>query len=147
MKARDLMTHDPYVVVPEEPVCRAAEIMRDEDVGVVPVVDNFQRMHLRGVITDRDIAVRCVAPMRGPATPVENYMSTDPLVTVRPGDGVERVMEVMRQEQVRRVMVVEGKRLVGVISQADVALHEGRQEPAKVGQLLERISEPVHAHA
>ena len=147
MNARDLMTHDPYVVVPEEPVCRAAEIMREEDVGVVPVVDNFTRMHLRGVITDRDVAIRCVAGMYAPDTPVENYMTTTPLVTVRPDDGVEQVMRAMENQQVRRVMVVDGKRLGGVISQADLLLREGRHEPLKVERVLERISEPVHAHA
>lgn len=147
MRARDLMTHDPYVVVPEEPVCRAAEIMREQDVGVVPVVDNLTRMHLRGVITDRDIAIRCVAHMYGPDTPVERYMTTAHLTTVHPSDSVERVMRCMRDQQVRRVMVVDGRRLVGVISQADLLLHEGRREPIMVEQVLERVSEPVHAHA
>ena len=147
MNARDLMTHDPYVVVPQEPVCRAAEIMREEDVGVVPVVDSLTRMHLCGVITDRDIAIRCVAHMLGPDTPVERYMTTARLTTVHPSDSVERVMACMRDQQVRRVMVVDGKRLVGVISQADLLLHQGRMEPVMVEQVLERVSEPVHVHA
>ncbi|HEX6913410.1 MAG TPA: CBS domain-containing protein [Longimicrobium sp.] len=146
MKARDLMTHDPYVVVAEEPVCRAAEIMREEDVGVVPVVDNFKGMHLRGVITDRDIAIRCVAVMRPPDMPVEHCMTTEHLVTVHPGDSVEAVMKAMESQQVRRVMVVDGKRLVGVISQADLLRREGRLDPVAVEAVLEHISEPAHAH-
>ena len=147
MKARALMTADPYVVTPEEPVCRAAEIMRQVDVGVVPVVDNPTHMHLRGVITDRDIAIRCVAAMRGPDTPVEHYMTTGPLETVPPSAHVDEVMELMKDRQVRRVMVVDGKRLVGVISQADLARRESRLEPREVEEVLERVSEPAHAHA
>jgi CBS domain-containing protein len=147
MKARELMTHDPYVVVPQEPVCRAAEIMREEDVGVVPVVDNFGRMRLRGVITDRDIAIRCVAAMRGPATPVENLMTTERLVTVHPDDRVEEVMKAMERQQVRRVMVVDGGRLVGVLSQGDLLRREGHIDPVGVEMMLEQISQPVPAHA
>lgn len=146
MRARDLMTHDPYVVVPEEPVCRAAQIMREEDVGVVPVVDNFKRMHLRGVITDRDIAIRCVAPMHGPDTPVENCMTTEHLVRVHPDDSVEEVMRAMESQQVRRVMVLDGTRLVGVISQGDLLRREGHLDPVAVEMVLEHVSEPTHAH-
>jgi CBS domain-containing protein len=111
------------------------------------VVDNFTRMHLRGVITDRDIAIRCVAAMYAPDTPVERYMTTAPLVTVRPDDSVEQVMRAMEAQQLRRVMVVDGTRLVGVISQGDLLLREGRRDPVKVERVLERISEPAHAHA
>lgn len=143
MKARDLMTHDPYVVVPEEPVCRAAGIMREEDVGVVPVVDNFERMHLRGVITDRDIAIRCVAARCTPDTPVESCMTTGHLVAVSPDESVEQVMKAMEKQRVRRVMVVDGERLVGVVTQGDLLRREGHIDPVGVEMLLEHISQPV----
>jgi CBS domain-containing protein len=147
MRARDLMTPDPYVVTPEEPVCRAAEIMREVDVGVVPVVDNPTHMRLCGVITDRDIAIRCVAALRGPDTPVQHYMTTGPLDTVSPTARLDEILERMKDDQVRRVMVVDGKRLVGVISQADLARHRGHVDPREVEKVIERISEPTHAHA
>ena len=145
MRARDLMTPDPYVVVPEEPVSRAAEIMHDQDVGMVPVVDNPTHMRLRGVITDRDIALRCVGRGRGPDTPIEHCMTTSPLTTVDPTAWAPEVLELMKQDLVRRVLVVDEGRLVGVIAQADVARVEGPLHPVAVEEVLERISQPVHA--
>ena len=144
MKARDLMTPNPHVVTPEDPVSRAAEIMRDHDVGVVPVVDNPARMRLQGVITDRDVAVRCTAAGHAPTCAVRDHMSAGRLDTVPPAADVREVREVMKEDRVRRVMVTEGDRLVGVISQADLARLDGPAEPVEVEKVLERLSEPVH---
>ena len=144
MKARELMTPDPRVVTSADPVSRAAEIMRDHDVGVVPVVDDLSRMRLRGVITDRDIAVRCTAERHAPTCPVGDHMTAGPLDTVSPAADVREVMELMKEERVRRVMVTEGERLVGVIAQADLARREGPVAPVEVEKVLERISEPAH---
>lgn len=145
MRARDLMTSDPYVVVPEEPVHRAAEIMHDQDVGMVPVVDDPTHMRVRGVITDRDIAVRCVGRGLGPETPVERCMTTSPLTTIEPTAWATEAMEIMKEDRVRRILVVDEGRLVGVIAQADVARLEGPVHPVAVERVLERISEPVPA--
>jgi CBS domain-containing protein len=142
MKARDLMTAQPFVVTPDEPVSHAAEIMRDRDVGLVPVVDDRRRMSLRGVITDRDIAIRCVAEKHGHDCRVMDHMTVEPLDTVWPDADVHEVMEVMKDDRVRRVLVTEGDRLVGVIAQADLARLEGPIEPVEVEKVLERISEP-----
>lgn len=145
MNARDLMTPNPWVVTPEDPVSRAAEIMRDQDVGVLPVVDDPARMRLRGVITDRDIAVRCTAAKHTPACPVADHMTTGPLDAVSPATDVREVMELMKEDRVRRVMVTQGERLVGVIAQADLARRTGPVQPVEVERVLERISEPAHA--
>ena len=142
MKARDLMTSGMRVVTAQQPVSRAAEIMRDFDVGMVPVVDDPARMHLRGVITDLDVAVRCVAAGHSPTSAVGDYMTPRPLETVSPAAHVHEVMELMKEFRVRRVLVVEGDRLVGVISQADLARREGPVEPLEMEKVLERISEP-----
>ncbi|HEU4457485.1 MAG TPA: CBS domain-containing protein [Longimicrobium sp.] len=149
MKARDLMTGHPHVVMPGDPVSRAAEIMRDQDVGALPVVDDGARMRLRGVITDRDIAVRCTAAGHRPTCPVEAHMTAGPLDTVTPDADVRSVMELMKDARVRRLMVAEDGRLVGVIAQADLARREGPVDPVEVERVLERISEPAReaAHA
>jgi CBS domain-containing protein len=139
MKARELMTKDPAVVTPQEPIARAAQIMRDENIGAVPVVDDLSSMRLRGVITDRDIAVRHVAESHGNQCRVSDELTAGPLKTVTPDADAHEVMELMKREQVRRVPVVQGDRLVGIIAQADVAKQE--QAPA-VGKVVERISEP-----
>jgi len=140
MKARDIMTADPQCVTMQDSATVAARIMRDSDVGIVPVVDDGDSRRLRGVITDRDIALRCVAEGRNGECRVAELMTGD-LVTVRPDDDLDRVMSLMKSEQVRRIPVVDdGDRLVGIIAQADVAL-EGPGD-REVGQVVERISEP-----
>ena len=140
MKAREIMTRDPQCVGPSDSVQQAARIMRDADVGIVPVVEEGEDRRLRGVITDRDIAVRCVAEGRDGNCRVSDLMSND-LVTVRPEDDVNQVMERMKSEQVRRIPVVDdNNQLVGIIAQADIAL-EGAGDRA-VGDVVEKISEP-----
>ena len=142
MKARDLMTPDPAVVTTDQYVSEAARIMRDQNIGLVPVVDNSSARNLRGVITDRDVAVRHVAERHTQDCPVGEHMTGGPLDTVSPDADVAEVMELMRRDQLRRILVTEGDRLVGVIAQADLALKEGQLEPVEVENVLERISAP-----
>jgi CBS domain-containing protein len=142
MNARALMTPHPQVVTAEEPLSHAAQIMRDFNVGIVPVVDDRAHLHARGVITDRDIALRCVAERQGPNRRVGDFMTGNHLYTVSPDADAHEVMDTMERGQVRRVLVVESGRLVGIIAQADLALKEGPREPLKVEEMLERISAP-----
>ncbi len=140
MKARDVMTSNPDVLTPDEPVTRAAQLMRDRNVGIVPVVEDKSSMKLRGVITDRDIAIRHVAEGHGNSCRVADEVSRQPLATVQPDADVKDVMNVMKREQVRRVPVVEGdNRLVGIIAQADIA--ERGPSEKEVGKVVEKISQ------
>ncbi len=140
MKARDIMTRDPQVVTPNDPVSRAAQVMRDQNIGIVPVVEDQANMKLCGVITDRDIAVRHVAEAHGNQCTVGEELSRGPLHTVRPDADVREVMDVMKRDQVRRVPVVEGdNRLVGIIAQADIA--ERGPSEKDTGKVVERISQ------
>lgn len=141
MKARDLMAPFPGVVTAGDPLSRAAEVMRDRDVGMVPVVDDPVAMHLLGVITDRDIAVRCVAPRHGGRCSVGAHLTAGPLATVEPDADVREVMEQMKTHQVRRLPVVAGGRLVGVVALADLARLEGALDPLEVESVVERVSE------
>ena len=141
MLAREIMTPNPECVTEQDDLTRAACIMRDRDVGIVPVVDGNDGMRLTGVITDRDIAVRHVAEGHGPGCRVEEAMSRKDLVVVRPDDDVDNVMRRMRERQVRRVPVVENGRLVGIIAQADLAVDYS--DDAEVGLTVERISAPA----
>ncbi|HUP89030.1 MAG TPA: CBS domain-containing protein [Longimicrobiales bacterium] len=139
-KARDIMTANPQVVTPEESIQRAAQIMRDADVGIVPVVDDQASMRLTGLVTDRDIAIRIVAEGRNSGDCcARDVMSTSPR-SVGPDDDLDRVMDLMKSEKVRRVPVVEGDRLVGIIAQADVAMDQGSD--SKTGDVVQKISEP-----
>src|SRR6476661_7739347 len=121
MKARDLMTANPECVTADDTIQRAAQIMRDQDVGAVPVVDNRETMRLAGVITDRDIAIRHVAAGHSGNDRVRDHMSGN-VRSVGPDASSDDVLNTMREAKVRRVPVVEaGDRLVGIIAQADIA--------------------------
>jgi CBS domain-containing protein len=141
MKAREIMTSNPECVTADDELQAAARIMRDSDVGIVPVVDDRSSMRLRGVITDRDIVVRHVAGENRENCRVGDHMSDGRVHSVRPDDDVDRVTQIMKSEQVRRVPVVEdGDRLVGIIAQADLAMDGGDND--RTGRTVREISEP-----
>jgi CBS domain-containing protein len=140
MKARELMTSNPECVTREDTVTRAAEIMRDVDVGIVPVVEDRASMRLVGLITDRDITVRHVAGDNDRNCRVGDHMTTGRLFTVSPDDDAKAVLERMKTEQVRRIPVTEGERLVGIIAQADIATDLAKDR--ETGDLVEKISAP-----
>lgn len=141
MKAREIMTSNPECVTGEDTVEAAARIMRDNDVGFVPVVDDRSSMKLRGVITDRDIAIRHVANGDRDNCRVADHMSEGRVHSVRPDDDVKQVAELMKREQVRRVPVCDdGDRLLGVVAQADLAVDAG--DDRQTGRVVAEISEP-----
>jgi CBS domain-containing protein len=140
MKARDLMTPTPCTVQRGDPIGRAAELMRDQEIGFLAVVDSERRPV--GVITDRDIAIRCVARRHPAGCTVADHMTGDPLQVVGPGADVSDVGDRMKYARLRRILVTEGGRLVGVIAQADLARKLGRFDPQSVEEVLERVSAP-----
>lgn len=145
MNARDIMTGSPAVVTPNEMVARAAELMRELNVGALPVVTDRSSLRLAGIITDRDIVVRCVAHRHSQICRVRDHMTIESLATVHPDDDVAQVMAVMERQQIRRVPVVdETGEVVGIIAQSDLATKLGPQKPAEIEHLLERISTPSH---
>jgi CBS domain-containing protein len=146
MDIKDIMTRDPVCVTPEATVREAAQIMKTEDVGLVPVVDKGEARRLVGVITDRDIAIRCVAEGRGGDCRVHEVMSSGSLATCQMNDHVNRVMDAMRTEKVRRIPIVDERGgLVGIVSQADVVLKTN--DDARAERTIEDISEPGGRHA
>ncbi|HEX5759014.1 MAG TPA: CBS domain-containing protein [Thermoanaerobaculia bacterium] len=140
MKVREIMTENPACCTPEQTVREAARLMAQNDCGSIPVVEEGSR-GVVGVVTDRDLAIRVLAEGRGPDTPVSQAMTADP-ACCGPDDDVERVERLMAERQVRRVPVVEGGRVVGMVAQADLALHPHAVSDEEVGQLVEEISQP-----
>jgi len=148
MKISELMTRNPCTVTPDTPVSEAARLMKEEDVGIVPVVERVggaeTRGRLVGVVTDRDIAIRHVAEGHTTDTPVRDVMSSG-VKTASPDDSVDTVMALMGREQVRRIPIVDDRgSLVGVVSQADLA--RKASDPAKVEKTLEQVSQPGGNH-
>lgn len=143
MKAQELMTTSPACCTPESTVREAARLMLEHDCGCIPVVEKGGT-RLVGVVTDRDIACRCVAEGGGPQTPVKEVMTADPRCC-HPEDDVAAVEQIMMQAQIRRVPVVDARGdCVGMIAQADLAVHEGAASESELGRVVERISEPGH---
>jgi CBS domain-containing protein len=146
MLARDLMTANPYAVSESATVQAAAQLMKEHDIGIIPVVLDMKSRRLEGVVTDRDIAIRCVAEGRAPDGFVVAYMSNTPLATVMPETPAEDVLRVMEKHRVRRVPVVDAdRRLVGIIALADVVRAMGRRSPDTVEEVLERVCEASHS--
>jgi CBS domain-containing protein len=136
---RDTMTADPRSISPGDPIVEAARLMRDQDIGSLPVTEEAR---LVGMLTDRDIAVRVVAEGKSPeSTTVGEVFSRDP-VAAQPDQDLDEALRLMAQHQVRRLPVIEDDRLVGILAQADVALEEKEK---KTGELVEAISEPSEA--
>jgi CBS domain-containing protein len=146
MKIHDIMTRDPSCVTPNATIREAAQVMKRDDVGIVPVVDGNDSKTLVGVITDRDIAIRCVADGRDTDVRVRDCMSADKLATCRENDDVDRAMDTMRTEQVRRIPIVDERgSLVGIVAQADIV--RKTRNDAKSEQTVEDISEPGGKHS
>lgn len=145
MKARDLMTPDPFTVTATDSVFRAAELMRNVGVGSLPVVLGPEDSTLVGIITDRDIVTRCVSQRHYALCEVGTHMTSPTLETVHPDADVKEVIRKMEHGQVRRIPVVDDKgMLLGIITQADLATKLGPSNPAAIEEVLERISEPTH---
>jgi CBS domain-containing protein len=136
MNIRDVMTSNPRTVSPNEPIENAARIMRDEDTGAVPVVENGRPV---GIVTDRDIVVRAVADGQF-NRPVRDVVSAD-VVTVSPDMSTKEAARLMSEHQVRRLPVVENDRLVGIVSIGDLAVKDG--DDKRVGDALQGISAGV----
>jgi CBS domain-containing protein len=133
---REVMTSNPCTIDADKPISYAAKMMRDEDVGLAPVVEGDR---LVGTLTDRDIAIRVVAEGRDPdSTKAKDVASTN-VVTVDPEQNLDEALRLMAEHQVRRLPVVEEDgRVVGVVAQADVArLADDRT----TGEVVERISQ------
>jgi CBS domain-containing protein len=140
MTCAELMTPSPTCCQPGHTVVEVAEIMKREDVGLIPVVD--ERNKLIGVLTDRDIVMKVVADGRDArGTAVSEVMTTEP-ASCQEQDLVETVLQQMAAHQVRRMPIVDGAgTIVGIVSQADVATRLAN--PRDTGEVVQAISEPA----
>ena len=140
MRCSEVMTRDPVCCEPGDSVKRAAELMKSEDIGSVPVVRSGNDRHLVGIVTDRDLVVKVLADGRDVSgATVRDAMTSNP-ACCREDDDVDRAVAVMEERQVRRVPVVGANgELCGIIAQADIATRLNRDETT--GELVEAISE------
>jgi CBS domain-containing protein len=138
-KCSEVMTRNPVSCVPDDSVVRVAQLMKAEDIGPVPIVENRQTRKLIGMVTDRDLAMKMVAESRDPnTTRVEEVMSRQ-IVTCHADDDIQKALDAMAENQLRRIPVVDGDgAIIGIISQADVATRVN--QPEKTATVVRRIS-------
>jgi CBS domain-containing protein len=136
-KIREVMTTNPRTVDPTTTIVDAARMMRDEDVGPIPIVENNQ---CAGILTDRDIVLRVVAEGRDPTTTTVGDVASRDLITIDPEQTLDEAARLMAQHQVRRLPVCEEDgNLVGIVAQADLALTASEKT---TGEVVEEISRP-----
>src|ERR1700756_4458334 len=138
MKVREVMTPDPVCCIPSDTAQKVAQVLRDENVGSLPVVADRQSLTLIGMITDRDICCSIIADGLDPKkTAIEKYVTAD-VVSCRDGENLDKCERAMQEHQIRRIPVVDGDgRCIGIVSQADLALAD---KPEKVSKTVAEIS-------
>ena len=136
MNIREIMTPSPRTVSPDDSIESAARIMRDEDPGAVPVVQDGRPV---GMLTDRDIVIRVVAE-GGKAQSVREVV-TGRVISISPDATTREATDLMSEHQIRRLPVVENERLIGIVSLGDLAVKEAKDR--RVGDTLQSISEGV----
>ncbi|MFD1176156.1 CBS domain-containing protein [Paenibacillus puldeungensis] len=138
-KVSEIMTNDVVTVTPQDNVYEVAVKMKENDTGFIPVVENGDK--LIGVITDRDLVIRCIAEKHPGSTAIDTVM-TKGIKTASREMSVDEAAELMAEQQIRRLPVTEGDRLIGIVSIGDMAVRNIFADNA--GEALSQISEQVH---
>ena len=139
-KCNEVMTKDPVCCLPTDNVAKAAQLMKDENIGSIPVIENEQSHTLVGIVTDRDLALTIVAEGRDAKSTLVEAVMTHKLVTCLADDDLQKALGAMAEHQLRRILVVDHEnRIVGIIAQADVATR--LDEPESTGEMVKEISQ------
>ena len=138
-KCDEVMTKNPVCCLPNDMVAKVAQLMKRENIGPIPVIENEQTQKLVGIVTDRDLALKIVAEGRdAKSTKVEAVM-TRKVVTCRAEDDLQKALDAMSEHQLRRIPVVDNdNKILGIISQADVATRVN--QPEKTAAMVKGIS-------
>ena len=140
-KCSDVMTKNPDCCLPTDSVSTVAQRMKKGNVGSIPVIESEQTRKLIGIVTDRDLALQVVAEARdAKSTKVADVM-TRAMVTCRVDDDIQKALDAMAEHQLRRMPVVDkDNNIVGIISQADVAMRV--DQPQETAAMVKEISKP-----
>jgi len=142
-KCDDVMTKNPVCCLPNDLVAKAAELMKSKNIGSVPVIENRKTKKLVGILTDRDLVLQVLANGHdAKSTKVVDVMTTKEIVTCRFDDDIQKAVDSMARYQLRRIPVVDkGNKLVGIISQSDVATRLDQRK--KLARMVKKISQPT----
>jgi len=139
-KSIEVMTKNPVCCLPDDLVKKAAQLMKSEHVGSIPVIENEETRKLVGIVTDRDLAIQIIAEgLDAKSTKVETVMARK-VVTCSAEDDLQKVVDAMSRHQLRRIPVVDDDhKILGIIAQADVAIHF--DHPKKTAEMVKEISQ------
>jgi len=139
-KCKEVMTKDPVCCLPNNMASEAAELMRKEHIGSIPVIENEQSKKLVGIVTDRDLALKIVAAgLDAKSTKVEAVM-THKVITHRSNNDLQKAIDSMAKYQLRRIPIVDkDNRILGIIAQADVATRV--DHPKKTASMMKQVSQ------
>ena len=142
MRVKHVMTKDPLCCVPSDSAQRAASLMREAGAGAIPVVESAERRRLVGIVTDRDLCMKVVAEGKEPdATAVEDCMTLK-VVSCTAADSIQKATELMKENQIRRVTVIDAEGcLQGIVALADV-VERGDVKPTETDDTLKKVSAP-----
>ena len=136
----EVMTKNLVCCLPDDSVAKAAELMKSENIGSIPVIENEQTQKLVGIVTDRDLALKIVAEGRDAKSTVVEAVMTHMLVTCRVDDDLQKALDAMAEHQLRRIPVVDNdNKILGIIAQADVATRAN--QPEKTAEMVKEISQ------
>jgi CBS domain-containing protein len=138
-KCNEVMTKDPICCLPGDSVARAAELMKSRNVGSIPVIENEKTHKLVGIVTDRDLALTIVAEGRDAKFTNVDAIMTHKVVSCLADDDLQKALDAMSKQKLRRILIVDrDHKLVGIITQADVATRV--DQPEKTGEMVKEIS-------
>jgi CBS domain-containing protein len=138
-KCSDFMTRNPVCCLPSDTVEMVARLMKNSDIGPIPVIESDQTKKLLGIVTDRDLALKVVAEGRDVKSTKASDVMTRMVITCNANDDLQKALDAMADHQLRRVVIVdEDARVLGIISQADVATRVG--QPEKTAEVVKEIS-------
>jgi CBS domain-containing protein len=135
----EVMTKNPVCCLPDDLVIKAAQLMKSEHVGAIPVIENEQTQKLVGIVTDRDLALKIVADKLDAASTKVNMVMTRKLVTCHAEDDLQKAVDAMAENQLRRIPIVDDEnKILGIIAQGDVVTHF--DHPKKAAAMVKEIS-------
>jgi len=141
-KCNEVMTKSPICCLPGDLVSQAANLMKSEHIGSIPVIENEETKKMIGIVTDRDLALRIIAEgLDAKSTKVETVM-TRKVVTCHAEDDLQKALDAMAENQLRRIPIVDDdNKIVGIIAQADVATRV--DHPKKTAEMVKEISRAI----
>ena len=143
MKIREIMSRDPACCVLSDSAQTVAKILCDRNIGSMPVLADQQSRKLVGMITDRDLCCSVIAQGLDPKTTQIEKLISFPPMSCRDGENIETCERLMQEHQVRRVPIVDAEdRVIGIVSQADLALHDKADRVLKTVAAISKASQP-----